>query len=1541
MKTNKMEVTGGGQCKLKLLAAVAVLAMVFCAFSAVTPVSEGATGEKEVNDLTTLESALADSSVSKIILISDITLTKNIDINRAVTITANDGVTVNGGAFNVKETGVIIDGVDFKTEFISDEDAGNKNERNAINVLTSSVTIKNCSFTTTEPTDVTNGVFIFPTGENQNYVIAGNKFTGYTQQTQGQWNLTGIGVAENQTFASYSGYDARFGTEFVKTFKSTEMTMSEAEQLRMVKANTFTNCQDNYHVDDWTDTSGDVVMIVDEKSGTTDAGIDYFVIEDGAYKLLAQASARLTFDLASDEKLIIANGVTFTGTVSFGNDEAAFAGVTAGSGLTMFDGSLGMSGEFSAGTVTATSGTTVHAKDLTMSGTAGVELADEKAKFVAEDVTDKRTDTTKPLVTYTNGSAAPIETVGDKYDAYLGGEIAPGKGEDVKNLYFGENNIVNITDSLVIMKGATVTIMGDLVVPEGMTITIQAGGKLVLSGAASNAEINGSIIIDGANVDAAGNVIEGEGAGIFEISGSNAEVIVDGSVQVDGVLDLVAGTIVFNSAATISEVGVVKVKSGVIEVAETGDLTIEGWINKGLTESLKLTIENYGIVTFDSMNAVGQNTYVNIYQMKSGASIVIENYTVSSNSPIDIYESRLEIKGKDTVSSNTVRISPEVIKDKDTEYDSAKGAVVSGVSITTTAVIKDNTVKTEMDISGNIDAVMKTENGTTENDPIYAQIDATNGKNLVVSTELTLGEYANLKLGTSTNLTVSGKIIATADGAGITNNATKTDGVSGITVEGDGIISVNNNAPLGLVNATKYTVKTTDGKSKIDNYVTLDAALTLVNEDTTITALTAYGEQKLTESNTVPAKVTLTIDQNAVISIGCEDHNKVQLTIEKEGKMTGTGSVDVVDGVVLAKDKTKVSVKIDSDVTSYEIDADGKIVRNGWQKWTTLAIALDEANPGDVIVISGNEVEIDSNLTIDEGVTVKVPAGKFTIMDGVTFTIDGVLETEIDIGAETRFAGTAADRFEAEDPESTDSSVIVINGQIKTAVGFRYNVETEKDATTDKWANTSLSAGAPVSCAVFKDAEDYTVISPLAVALENIADANTDITLYGTIAAGDIVFEANEDGCDELIVDSGAKFTANSVKLVNSTLRANGTFAGSITVGDVTVNADCVKNLVVGDDDGAMKFTDLKNIASGYETKDGKQKSANLALVSGTLVGKSDLDMMTVTSVDFTVAAGATLVAEGASFGDLVIEGTVTVAKDGTLTATNVTITGGTLSVAAATSTEPAGTVTIDTLNAGVEVKDSTGASATVNGPVPVNEQMFVAADATLDEAALNALEGYKSTAMYVGDALWLTIYDKNGTYTFTGLTGAENFDIPVKDAKFDNQWNNEDGDPVEKVSDATKAYAKIQYDVYDVTIYANEGVNDIFIDGQILVKEGNTYTLAAGKLKAGTHEVTFELNNGFTGEGKLAIVGAVTEGINCGIDGLDFTLSGTPNDNNWNDAGITLQLTGIEKSGFTPDQPDTPAADNGMTITDYLLIILVVLIVVMAIIVAMRLMRS
>ena len=96
----------------------------------------------------------------------------------------------------------------------------------------------------------------------------------------------------------------------------------------------------------------------------------------------------------------------------------------------------------------------------------------------------------------------------------------------------------------------------------------------------------------------------------------------------------------------------------------------------------------------------------------------------------------------------------------------------------------------------------------------------------------------------------------------------------------------------------------------------------------------------------------------------------------------------------------------------------------------------------------------------------------------------------------------------------------------------------------------------------------------------------------------------------------------------------------------------------------------------------------------------------------------------------------------------------------------------------------------------------------------------------------------------------------------------------------------------------------------------------------AGEHEITYKLGNYFSGEATMTVNGD-------SVSGNKFTTSGTEPD----DLRVTVYLQGIEPSA--PETPSTGSSDDGMGLTDYLLIILVVLIVIMAIMVAMRLMRS
>ena len=115
------------------------------------------------------------------------------------------------------------------------------------------------------------------------------------------------------------------------------------------------------------------------------------------------------------------------------------------------------------------------------------------------------------------------------------------------------------------------------------------------------------------------------------------------------------------------------------------------------------------------------------------------------------------------------------------------------------------------------------------------------------------------------------------------------------------------------------------------------------------------------------------------------------------------------------------------------------------------------------------------------------------------------------------------------------------------------------------------------------------------------------------------------------------------------------------------------------------------------------------------------------------------------------------------------------------------------------------------------------------------------------------------------------------------------------------------------------------------LVANGNGAIYAyTATVSAGTYTVSANAKNGWDGsEAKLA---------GTGVSGMTFVCSGTSEA----DTAKDLQLTGFVKTGYVDPTPaPSEDKDDGLTITDYLLIVLVVLIVILAVIVAMRLMRS
>ena len=406
--------------------------------------------------------------------------------------------------------------------------------------------------------------------------------------------------------------------------------------------------------------------------------------------------------------------------------------------------------------------------------------------------------------------------------------------------------------------------------------------------------------------------------------------------------------------------------------------------------------------------------------------------------------------------------------------------------------------------------------------------------------------------------------------------------------------------------------------------------------------------------------------------------------------------------------------------------------------------------------------------------------------------------------------------------------------------------------------------------------------------------------------------------------------TVSSLTLSGMDLTVNGKITGTVAVGDAAVDMKAVTGISITSHDSKLAFA-------------GAAVKGTVTVSKGTVYGDATIgnDAKTV----FTVASGATLeIARTVTVNNLAIDGTVNVPSAKTLTVKTNADLAGAVTVAPATDSKAAGTFNVaGELYMGISSDDitATGAAASFSGPVQIasGKKVLVAADATVDDAFNASVKGYESTQFYVQGSLWFTAY-ANGDDVKIKVN-----DIPVENVKLSG-WSKTDGGAAESVSDFTytigtpsKLYAVIVTEVYDIVIKADEGIANVYLDGQLMTygmlysydsDNSAMYYAYTATVAAGDHKVTYTLKNGYSGEATLYSDGTA-------VAGNTINATGSFDDD------LVFTLSGVQKSGYVDPTPVTPSDDgnDGLTITDYLLIVLVVLIVIMAVIVAMRLMRS
>ena len=1209
------------------------------------------------------------------------------------------------------------------------------------------------------------------------------------------------------------------------------------------------------------------------------------------------------------------------------------------------------------GSITVQDGATL-AVDGTVTGTGTITINEKGKMNVGGSITGTVSITGTGKVTVgVNGTIASSVNVDPATPVvidesgmetqYVGGTASTG----VTN--YSPNQIVQVIDGKdwKLVSGAIVTIKGQLVVPEGSKVIIEDGAQLIIEGKIAS-EIDGVVTLES---DMDSTEIFG---GYLKIV--NSTVNFNADVEINGLLEVATkGVANFNANVTVTADGNITADTvkETVKVSEVSVMTVNGSMNVA-------KISNYGAVVIDSAVASGSSS---IALLASGATVNVVKYTVSK-APIGtltITDADLEI-GKNSpglARTNTVTITPNTATTATAAF-----LTVYGITVTENAVITNITnnvnqkyIDNTMAVAGDVKTSFATDEESTNNNiatvgvELLAGAGTTSGLTPEATVAFTVSDA--LVIGQNVSVTLKGELavygtvtaIAKADSTGNAVSAFIIDDATGnLVLEDAGLVQILNTgttSALVLDNVEAAVYETTvDTTTKYWNYVTIDSALDNANADSKITKVQVLNKQTVSKDNTVPVGLTLTVSYD--MSVGDEKNTDVVLKIAADaGKINITTEKKIiVFGTLYAENKSKLNTEaqVQSDVKSEQLNEKGVPVKNGWAKFTNLYTAMSEANAGETVTVSTTTLDIKKNLTVKDGVTLAIPTGVTAkIYEGVTVIVNGyiVTDSEISTGNTSTVAAPPTTVFgkTASTVENKAAVVLGPNGYIASSVE---NIAFAADEKSTKF--TSLPVAGAFYNAEIDDAP-YHILSSLEVALGMKDKITGTITLDGKVTAGDISFAAvDEDTCKSITLGDNADVVFQSMNLDGTSLVAiNGDFSGAVTVAGVTVTFAHVKNFTVADVGDVMKFT-TSTTGNGFASAASTGEKASITLTAGTM--KASIG----STVKFVVASGATLEATETpvTFKELVIDGTVSVPSKAQLTGTTTTINeNGTLNVAMLTATEDKGTFTVTTLNAGIVGSDyhTTSAAASVSGPIALDGTSgtaYVAAGVAIADGTFPTAT--KSTALYIGDKLWMTVYTLNNAMTFDDVTlnGKKN---PIENGKF-LDWVDEKGNSLtnpstvvsdgKKIGYVDKAIAKIDYNVYAVRIVGVAGVADVSIDG-------NVYT-GVTVLTAGEHKITYNLAIGYSGNAKLEINGAVNEGTTCTINGLSFNISGAFNDD-YADNGptpvVTLQLTGIEKTGYVPDSPDTEK--TGMTLTDILLIVLVVLIVVMAIIVAMRMMRS
>ena len=1043
---------------------------------------------------------------------------------------------------------------------------------------------------------------------------------------------------------------------------------------------------------------------------------------------------------------------------------------------------------------------------------------------------------------------------------------------------YGQTQTVVIGSTLDIVSGTTVTIQGQFVVNEGVTLTIQNGATLIIDGPTSVMDVNGNIIV--------------EDGGVLQVTDSQA-VDIAGSVDIYGTMSVGA-----NGIVTVQENGNVTVAVGG-ELAVAAGTTVKAGATVDILGKFEISaIENAGTINLTGAVMNGAS----IITLDDGGVVNVNSFTVGKTNSQGTATSNVTLTIQDKAgTANAIRFGNTDITDE----TGFSGTVVTAEKTGTT----EKPVYT-LYVSGSIAGVDSSV--AQDNDTFEAFV---SGTGVAVAGDLTLGEGVTLTVNSNAKVVVSGTVTATASNSKITNNG---------TIDVTGTVTVLSGAALGgTVNAAYYSLAVTGTTTPTTVYTTFEDAVQ--SGATRVTVGVGTGSVvTVRESVTVPGTVT-NVTVTGTMNVGATDNRDITVTVSDGSRVTGK---IVVLATMTFENSRNDNAAVISDVVINESPA---------RTYTNLYTAL--ASGAETVTLAG-PVTLTSNITVPEGTTLVVPAGTgVQFNEGVTMTVDGAVQTAVDFTC-LPDADDNTVTFTDKSASTTDNTAkIVVNGKFMSSVTGRTDAGMyDKYKIPGAYYDISNSTGA------------FTVIAPVATAAAEAAADIVDgsIVVYGEVSMGDVAFNGTAD--DDLIIDILGKSTGN-VTLTYATLDIDAQFTGSVSTAVGSIDLVNVTGIEVQDAYVEVDGSDVEymyltgtpapvdadvdaslTVASGNVTVPAVA-SGNALTIAETQVTENN-ETVTVSSVAFEVASGATLTVNGAvDVYDVTVNGTVTAVDGGRLVA-DCAYVFGTLTVAETDTAAKigAGSAEIVTLYVGLDDNYDNMTAATVNGQVGNVRLMVVSSESTVSEGLLDDFSA--STAFNVEGSVWFTAYASNNVEPVTVD------DVKVENALFIGWSDEENGDAIEAANSTPEnvvyqttfnvgqydtLYAVVDYEIYTVTITADAGIGTVAVDGKVLMKTDNVFIITG--LTAGSHTIDYILNSGFEGTPTITVNGTA-------ITGNTFTLSGT------DDLTVEISIYGTQPAA--PSQGgSTVSGDDGLGLTDYLLIILVILIVIMAIIVALRLMRS